>query len=90
MTAAVVAGDLAGPARLQARNAPPSRPNIIYIYTDQQSAGMMSCAGNKWLTTPGMDTIAKNGIRFTRAYTTNPVCVPARISMMSGRFPWGL
>ncbi len=50
------------------------QPNIIYIYTDQQSAAMMSCAGNKWLKTPAMDYIAANGIRFTRAYTTNPVC----------------
>ncbi len=62
-------------------------PNIIYIYTDQQSASMMSCAGNKWLKTPAMDYIAENGIRFTRAYTTNPVCVPARISLMTCRFP---
>jgi len=63
------------------------RPNIIYIYTDQQSASMMSCAGNEWLKTPAMDYIAENGVRFTRAYTTNPVCSPARVSMMTGRFP---
>ncbi|UZR97534.1 sulfatase family protein [Chondrinema litorale] len=62
-------------------------PNIIYIYTDQQHANMMSCAGNKWVKTPAMDYIANNGIRFTRAYTTNPVCSPARISMITGRFP---
>lgn len=63
------------------------RPNIIYIFTDQQSASMLSCAGNQWLKTPAMDYIAENGIRFTRAYTTNPVCSPARISLMTGRFP---
>ncbi len=63
------------------------RPNIIYIFTDQQHAGMMSCAGNPWLKTPAMDYIAENGIQFTRAYTTNPVCVPARVSLMTGRFP---
>ncbi len=63
------------------------RPNIIYIFTDQQSATMLSCAGNKWLKTPAMDYIAKNGIRFERAYTTNPVCAPARVSLMTGRFP---
>ena len=62
-------------------------PNIIYIYTDQQSETMMSCAGNGYLKTPAMDYIANNGIRFTRAYTTNPVCAPARVSMMTGRFP---
>jgi arylsulfatase A-like enzyme len=64
-----------------------NRPNIIYIFTDQQHANMMSCAGNSWLKTPAMDYLAENGIRFTRAYTTNPVCVPARVSMMTGRFP---
>ena len=63
------------------------KPNIIYIYTDQQSASMMSCAGNTWLKTPAMDYIANNGIRFARAYTTNPVCSPARVSLMTGRFP---
>lgn len=63
------------------------RPNIIYIFTDQQSATMMSCAGNPWLKTPAMDYLAANGVRFERAYTTNPVCVPARIGMMTGRFP---
>lgn len=63
------------------------QPNIIYIYTDQQSETMMSCSGNKYMKTPAMDYIANNGIRFTRAYTTNPVCSPARVSMMTGRFP---
>jgi arylsulfatase A-like enzyme len=62
-------------------------PNIIYIYTDQQSETMMSCSGNEYLKTPAMDYIANNGIRFTRAYATNPVCAPARVSMMTGRFP---
>ncbi|MCK4921922.1 MAG: sulfatase-like hydrolase/transferase [Bacteroidales bacterium] len=63
------------------------RPNIIYIFTDQQSANMMSCAGNEWLNTPAMDYIADNGVRFTRAYAPNPVCSPARVSLMTGRFP---
>jgi len=63
------------------------RPNIIYIYTDQQSETMMSCSGNEYVKTPAMDYIANNGIRFTRAYTSNPVCSPARVSMMTGRFP---
>lgn len=62
------------------------KPNIIYIYTDQQSASMMSCAGNTYLKTPAMDYLAAQGTRYTRAYTTNPVCSPARVSMMTGRF----
>ena len=48
---------------------------------------MMSCAGNTWVKTPAMDYIAENGIRFTRAYATNPVCSPSRVSFITGRFP---
>lgn len=62
------------------------KPNIIYIFVDQQSASMMSCTGNQWLKTPAMDYIAENGMQFTRAYTTNPVSSPARVSLMTGRF----
>jgi choline-sulfatase len=65
----------------------PAQPNIIYILTDQQSASMMSCAGNNKLQTPAMDYIAQNGVRFTRAYTTNPVSAPSRVSMMTGWMP---
>lgn len=60
------------------------RPNILLIITDQQHAEMMSCAGNKFLNTPAMDSLARDGIRFTNAYVTNPVCVPSRISMATG------
>jgi choline-sulfatase len=67
--------------------ATPARPNILYIITDQQSAGMMSCTGNRWLKTPAMDSLAAAGTRFELAYSSNPVCVPARTSMMTGRYP---
>jgi len=63
------------------------KPNIIYIFTDQQSATMMSCTGNTYLKTPAADYLAANGVRFEKAYTPNPVCVPARTSMMTGHFP---
>jgi choline-sulfatase len=69
-----------------ARAAAP-RPNVLYIMTDQQHAGMMSCAGNRWLKTPAMDSLAASGVRFELAYSSNPVCVPARTSMMTGRYP---
>ena len=63
------------------------RPNILFIMTDQQHAGMMSCTGNKWLKTPAMDSLAQEGVRFERAYCANPVCVPSRISMATGMMP---
>ena len=59
-------------------------PNILLIITDQQHAEMMSCAGNKFLNTPAIDSLARDGIRFANAYVTNPVCVPSRISMATG------
>jgi choline-sulfatase len=63
------------------------RPNILFIVTDQQHAGMMGCAGNRWLKTPAMDSLAASGTRFERAYATNPVCVPSRFSFQTGRMP---
>jgi choline-sulfatase len=64
-----------------------SRPNILFIMTDQQHAGMMSCTGNKWLKTPALDWLAASGIRFERAYGCNPVCVPNRFSLQTGLMP---
>jgi arylsulfatase A-like enzyme len=64
------------------------RPNILIIMTDQQFSDAMSCVmGTKYLHTPHMDSLAENGMRFTRAYTPNPLCMPMRTSMFTGRFP---
>ncbi len=60
------------------------KPNILFIMTDQQHAEMMSCAGNEWLKTPAMDSLAQEGIRFENAYCANPVCAPSRTSMATG------
>jgi len=61
------------------------RPNILLILTDQQNANMLSCAGNPYLRTPAMDSIARRGTRFERAYCMNPMCVPSRFSLFTGR-----
>jgi arylsulfatase A-like enzyme len=63
------------------------RPNILFIMTDQQHAGMMSCTSNRWLKTPAMDKLAASGIRFERAYACNPVCIPNRFSLQTGLMP---
>lgn len=62
-------------------------PNILYIFTDQQCAAAMGCAGNPHVNTPALDRIAADGLRFDAAYTSYPLCVPARMSMMTGRMP---
>ncbi len=64
------------------------KPNIILIITDQQSADAMSNRiGSQYLKTPNMDYLATHGISFTRAFCANPLCVPSRASMFTGRYP---
>lgn len=63
------------------------RPNILYIFTDQQNAMAMSCSGNNDLKTPAMDRLAREGVRFTNAYCAFPLCTPSRSAMMTGVVP---
>jgi arylsulfatase A-like enzyme len=64
------------------------KPNIVLIITDQQFADAMSCVmGSEHLNTPNMDLMAEKGVRFTKAYSPNPLCLPMRTSMVTGRFP---
>ena len=81
------AAALAAPRWLSGAEPPSKRPNILFVFTDQQRADMLSCAGNKYLKTPAMDSLAANGARFERAYCANPVCVPSRFAMMTGVMP---
>lgn len=64
-----------------------ARPNFLVIMTDQQRGDCLSADGHPVLMTPNMDAIGGAGVRFSRAYTTCPVCVPARRSFLSGQFP---
>jgi choline-sulfatase len=87
-TAAAAAGLVLEPKTLVlASQRRQKRPNILFIITDQQHAGMMSCTSNKWLKTPAMDKLAASGIRFDRAYACNPVCIPNRFSLQTGLMP---
>lgn len=62
-------------------------PNILIVTTDQQHHAMMSCSGNRWLATPGMDRLARTGVRFVHACCSNPACAPSRFSWWTGRMP---
>ncbi len=61
--------------------------NILFIITDQQYIEAMSAAGNPYLKTPAMDSLAARGVRFERSYCTYPVCTPARASLVTSRMP---
>ena len=62
--------------------------NIVFIMTDQQSADALSCRmGDRYLKTPALDGLASRGTFFTRAYAANPLCMPARNSIFTGRYP---
>ncbi len=63
----------------------PWRPNILFLFTDQQHAGMLSCAGNPHVKTPAIDSLARNGARFSNAYTQCPVCMASRAAIHTGR-----
>lgn len=62
-------------------------PNILLIMTDQQRADFSVAEGFPLDTTPAIDALGTSGVRFGRAYTSCPVCMPARCSLLTGRFP---
>jgi arylsulfatase A-like enzyme len=62
------------------------RPNIVVLMTDQQRADCLGAAGHPVVRTPHMDRLAAEGLRFTNAYTTCPICMPARSSFLAGTY----
>jgi arylsulfatase A-like enzyme len=63
-----------------------NRPNIVFIVTDDHAAHAISAYGSELLTTPGMDRIAAEGIRFDAMYCTNALCAPSRASILTGTY----
>ena len=62
-------------------------PNILLIFTDQHRLSAVSAYGATPCSTPHIDRLASQGVRFERAYTTCPVCSPARATIMTGQYP---
>jgi len=63
-----------------------SRPNVLFILTDDQRWDAMSCAGHPFLKTPNMDRLAAEGARFANCFCTTSLCSPSRASMLSGLY----
>ena len=68
-----------------AANAQVSRPNIVYIMTDDHTAQMMSCYDTRYVETPNLDRIARDGVRFTHSYVANSLSGPSRACMLTGK-----
>jgi arylsulfatase A-like enzyme len=62
------------------------KPNIIIILADDLGYADLGCQGCKDIPTPNIDSLAKNGVRFTDAYVSCPVCSPTRAGLMTGRY----
>lgn len=62
-----------------------SRPNIVYIMTDDHTAQMMSCYDTRFIETPNLDRIAADGVRFTHSYVANSLSGPSRACMLTGK-----
>src|SRR5436309_7114447 len=65
------------------------RPNVVFLFTDDQRADTIAALGNSHIQTPNLDQLVKRGTAFTRAYCMGAmqgaVCVPSRAMMLSGR-----
>ncbi len=63
------------------------KPNLLFIFTDQQRCDTMACYGNDLIRTPNLNALASESIVFENAYVTQPVCTPSRSSIMTGQYP---
>ena len=65
----------------------PAQPNILFILVDDLGWRDVGCYGSDFYETPNLDRLAGEGMRFTQAYASCPVCSPTRASIMSGKNP---
>jgi len=69
-------------------NAPaPKHPNLVFVLPDRLRQDSMACYGNDWIQSPHMNALAERSLVFENAYVTQPVCAPARSSIMTGLYP---
>ena len=62
-----------------------TKPNIVLFFPDQHRGDAMGCDGNPAVQTPNLDRLADSGVLFERCYTSSPLCMPARASLITGR-----
>ncbi|MBA2114219.1 sulfatase family protein [Bremerella alba] len=70
----------------QSQAAEQSRPNILFLFTDDQAPWALEASGHPHAVSPNMDSLVKQGAYLTNAFTVTPVCSPSRASLISGRY----
>ena len=78
---------LSGVAALHAGAARAAPPHVLLVVADDLGWMDLRCQGNDRLNTPRLDALAKQGVRFTDAYTSAPVCSPTRGALITGLAP---
>jgi N-sulfoglucosamine sulfohydrolase len=66
------------------------RPNILFVIADDWGHDHAGAYGCTWVNTPAFDRVAREGVRFTNCFTSNPKCSPSRASILTGRNSWQL
>ena len=61
------------------------KPNIVFVMADDLGYGDVGCYGQKWIRTPHIDRLAREGTRFTDVYAGGSVCAPSRCVLMTGK-----
>lgn len=62
------------------------KPNLLFVFSDQQTFDMVGCYGNKQIITPNIDKLASEGLRFEHCFSNSPICTPFRGMLMSGQY----
>ena len=64
------------------------KPNLLYIHSDQHNPYVTGCYGDTLVETPNLDALAQRGVVLENTYCPSPICVPSRMSMLSGKYPY--
>lgn len=84
---AAAAAFLSVSARPLIAQQPSQPPNIVFILADDLGYGDLSCYGAPDVQTPNIDSLARDGVKFTNCYAMGPECTPSRTAIMTGRYP---
>ncbi len=80
-------GVLCGASAAEGMPGAKSRPNVIFVLSDDQGSVDVNCYGSLDLATPNLNALAQRGVRFTQFYSAAPVCSPSRAAVLTGRYP---